>query len=343
MGEKPRPPARGALLPQLLTLTRGAVGAALSRGPGYEPQPVGLNFSYDRVSGYYLDLRRKAAAELRPRVTGHGEVILPGPTATAQRALGLHESWLMGDQKAFERFVEEVQRLRARAKEAGSSLLWQYDVDVPKFRQRAPWYSCMAQGQAASAFMRAHIATKQDAWAEAALAAVQPLVADGERLGLVTATPDGPALEEATTRPPSRILNGWIFALWGLWDVAVGLTDAECRALFDASTKALARTLSAYDVGWWTRYSLFPPVAPDLAKPFYHTLHVAQISALFSLTGIATFGEAAERWSAYDRLRNRTRAVASKTPSVLREFRRASGWERSHSRGSQDSLDEHSQ
>ena len=304
MGEKSRPPTRGTHLPRLLTLTRGAVGAALSRGPGYEPQPVGLNTRHDRVSGYYLDLRRKAAAELRPRVTGRGEMILPGPTATAQRALGLHEAWLMGDQKAFEGFLEEAQRLRDRAIEVGTSLLWQYDVDVPKFRQRAPWYSCMAQGQAASAFVRAHIATKQEHWAEAALAAVHPLVVDGERLGLVTATPYGPALEEATTNPPSRILNGWIFGLWGLWDVAIGLTDAHCRGLFNASTEALAQMLAAYDVGWWTRYSLFPPVAPDLAKPFYHTLHVAQISALFSLTGIADFGDYAERWRAYDRFRN---------------------------------------
>jgi heparosan-N-sulfate-glucuronate 5-epimerase len=343
MGRKPCSPARGAFLPRLLTLTRGALQAALSRGPGYEPQPSGINARYDRVSGYYLDLRQKAAAELRPRVTGRGEVILPGPTATAQRALGLHESWLMGDEQALERCLEQVRDLRARAKDVGNSLLWQYEVDVPKFRQRAPWYSCMAQGQAASAFVRAHIATEEDVWAEAALSAVQPLVADGERLRLVTATPDGPALEEATTNPPSRILNGWIFALWGLWDVAVGLGDADSRALFDESAKALARMLSQYDVGWWTRYSLFPPVAPDLAKPFYHTLHVTQMSALLDMTGTAVFADAAERWSAYDRLTNRVRAVASKAPSVLRELPHARDWERSHSRSSRDTFDEHEQ
>lgn len=319
MGVKPRTPGGGAFLRRLLRLTRGAVGAAFSLGPGYEPQPPGPNARYDRVAGYYLDLRQKAAAELRPRVTGRGEVNLPGPTATAQRALGLHERWLVGDEQAFPLFLEEIRLLQTRAQQVGDTLLWQYHVDVPKFRQRAPSYSCMAQGQAASAFARAYLATEDDVWAEAAVAAVRPLTADEGRLGLVSETAGGPALEEAPTDPPSHILNGWVFALWGLWDVATALADADTRSLFNQSAEALGRMLFEYDVGWWTRYSLFPPVAPDLAKPFYHAIHVAQMPALYQMTNDSVFADAAARWSAYDQLTNRARAVAAKAPSVIRE------------------------
>jgi heparosan-N-sulfate-glucuronate 5-epimerase len=230
-------------LRHFITLARGAVGAAFSRGPGYEPQPPAVNASYERVSGYYLDLRQKAAAQLRPRVTGRGEINLPGPTATAQRALGLHERWLLGEEHVLDRFLDETRFMRARAQEDGEALLWPNDVDVPKYRQRGPLFSCMPQGQAASAFVRAYLATRDGLWAEAALAAVRPLVADHGRLGLVTDTAAGPVLEEATTDPPSHILNGWIFALWGLWDVAKALDDPGARSLFDESAKALSRML----------------------------------------------------------------------------------------------------
>jgi hypothetical protein len=318
VGHEPRAPAGGALLRSVLTLARGAAGAAFSLGPGYEPQPRGTNATYDRISGYYLDLRPKAAAELRPRVTGRGEVNPPGPTATAQRALGLHERWLAGEKMVFDRFLEEIRVLHDRAEQHEHELLWAHHVDVPKYRQRAPLYSCMAQGQAASAFVRAYLATEDGGWAEAALAAIRPLLGNGSA-GLVCRTGAGPVLEEVPSEPPSHVLNGWIFGLWGLWDVATGLDDSEARARFEESSAALERMLLSYDVRWWSRYSLFPPVAPDLAKPFYHRIHVAQLPALHRMTGVPLYEEAARRWASYDRLANRTRAVAGKGSSIIRE------------------------
>jgi hypothetical protein len=295
------------------------------------------------VSGYYLDLRQKAAAELRPRITGRGEINPPGPTATAQRALGLHERWLLGEDHALAGFLEETRLMRARALKDRDALLWPNDVDVPKYRQRGPQFSCMPQGQAASAFVRAFLATSDGRWAEAAVAAVQPLLANNGRLGLVTDTSAGPVLEEAATDPPSHILNGWIFALWGLWDVATALDNRAARSLFDQSARALSRMLVEYDVGWWTRYSLFPPLAPDLAKPFYHAIHVAQMYPLHAMTGSSVFAEAAERWKGYDRLTNRARAVAAKAPSVIRDSWLASNRERSCRRAGQDTVGERSQ
>jgi hypothetical protein len=287
-------------------------------GPGYEPQPPGASATYDRVSGYYLDLRQKAAAELRPRVTGRGEVNPPGPTTTSQRALGFHERWLLGDESAFEPFAAEIRALRARAEASDGMLLWPHHVDVPKYRLRAPLYSAMAQGQAASAFVRAYLATTDDEWAEAARAAIRPLLGDGV-LGLVALSDNGPVLEEVPSAPPAHVLNGWVFALWGLWDVALGLGDADARQRFDDSEGALERLLPSYDVGWWSRYSLFPAAAPDLAKPFYHRIHVAQLPPLQEMTRQPLYGATAARWASYDRALNRSRAVAAKGESVIRD------------------------
>lgn len=301
---------------RFVRLGRGALGAAFSIGPGYEVQPPGTRARYDRVTGYYLDLRKKAAAPLRLRMTGHGETMAPGPTALAQRALGFHESWIAGDESARETSLNAAETLLARAQREDDALLWRYDVDVPRYAQVAPWYSAMAQGQAASAFVRAYGMTLDAHWADAALAAVEPLIT--HRWRLVAPTDAGPVLEEVATTPPSRVLNGWIFALWGLWDVGVALRDLPAQSLFTESAAALASTLPEYDVGWWTRYSLYPPIAPDLAKPFYHALHVAQMPALYRMTEDPVFAEAAARWRSYDTAMNRVRAVTAKAVPVIR-------------------------
>jgi hypothetical protein len=133
----------------------------------------------------------------------------------------------------------------------------------------------------------------------------------------VTVTPAGPILEEAEANPPSHILNGWVFALWGLWDVRVGLGERRVDPLLEATIDCLRTKLDEYDVGWWTRYSLFPHVLPDLAKPFYHRLHIDQMELLYRLTGITDFRYAASRWASYDSRFARFMALAQKVPFKL--------------------------
>lgn len=311
-----RRPLRLPSPPGLSHRVQGAIGAAFSTGPGYEPQPLGCHISTESVRGYYLDLRRKAAAEMRPRLNGRGELTAPGPTALAQAALGLHERIVAGDATARTAFLAAVARLRAAAVEERDVLLWRYATPVPKYGLTPPWYSCMAQGQAASAFVRAYALTDDDDYAEAALAALRPLHDDA--LGLLLETSWGPVLQECASSPPSHVLNGWIFALWGLWDARTGLGSVPAELLFKRSAIALGRAIASYDHRGWSRYSLYPPTAPDLAKPFYHRIHVDQLEATARLTGSTQLAAVAARWRAADRPARRALVVLRKTPAVIR-------------------------
>jgi heparosan-N-sulfate-glucuronate 5-epimerase len=138
---------------------------------------------------------------------------------------------------------------------------------------------------------------------------------------VVADTEYGPALEEAPSHPMSLILNGWIYALWGLRDVAVGLRHREADEMLGASSECLLRMLPHYDTGWWTRYSLYPHLLPDLAKPFYHRLHVWQAEVMHRLTGNEGFGAAAARWRRYDRAASRVRLIAQKAAFVASGYR----------------------
>ncbi|GEM_PF-1034974 len=282
------------------------VAAALSRGPGYEPQPCGTRFDAASVRGYYLDLSAKTTS-----ATAEAPERLP-PAGLAQLALGWWERSLAGDGRALERFDAVCELLLRRAEPRDGALLWPYAMPVPKYGLRPPWFSAMAQGQAASVFVRA--AERDERAADLALRALRPLL---ERAApFVVGLAAGPVLEEAPSEPPSCVLNGWIYALWGLWDAAVGLGSAEARELFGASFQALLAMLADYDTGWWSRYSLWAG-GRDLAKPFYHRLHVVQLEALHRLTGEPDLAATAARWRGYDSGAAAVRAVLAKGRELL--------------------------
>ena len=285
-----------------------AVAAALSRGYGYEPHEAGTRYD---TGGYYIDYRPKIASHL-----AHPEFAL-GAADTAQLALGWHERALLGDASAADEFIRLAGDLARSGEAASDALVWPYSVALPKYAAPIPWYSAMAQGQIASVFIRAFQHQADDRWADLARRALAHVLAPGPQ-GFLSETPDGLVLEEVCpTAAPSHILNGWIFALWGVRDVALGLGDDDANRVLAATTDCLVRTLPRYDTGRWSRYSLYPHPRTDLAKPFYHRLHITQLGVMHALTGIAEFSKVAQRWRSYDTRPAALVAIASKVPFVL--------------------------
>ncbi len=286
-------------------MVRRALKAAFSRGEGYEPQPPGVFFDDRAVRGYFLDLRAKTVAPSARRP----QRLLPADLA--QLALGWWERSLAGDGAAEERFFELCRLLQATAERRPGELRWPYSVRVPKYGLEPPWYSALAQGQIASVFVRAHLRSGRDEYALTAELAAAPLLV-GSASELVSATPFGPVLEEAPGRPASHILNGWIYAVWGLWEVQIGLGLGRVADTLAATLACLRALLPRYDLGWWSRYSLLPGPVEDVAQPFYHRLHADQLEVLYRLTGVPDFRQAARRWRSYDTPAARARALAHK-------------------------------
>jgi hypothetical protein len=167
------------------------------------------------------------------------------------------------------------------------------------YRLQPPWHSAMAQGEAASLLIRAAGSLDQPELARAAERGVLPLLSPASPL--VTETDDGPVLQEYPTRPPAHVLNGWIFALWGLYDIAAagGELSADAANAFSTGVEALAARLPLYDTGWgWSRYDLFPHPIVHVTSPFYHRLHVEQLRAMHDLDSRPVFAETADRWEA---------------------------------------------
>uniref|UniRef100_A0A147BGL5 heparosan-N-sulfate-glucuronate 5-epimerase n=1 Tax=Ixodes ricinus TaxID=34613 RepID=A0A147BGL5_IXORI len=172
------------------------------------------------------------------------------------------------------------------------------------------WYSAMAQGQAMSVLTRAFATTGKRDYLDAALRAVGPFRIRSESRGVMT-TFLGKFVwyEEYPTVPSSFVLNGFIYSLFGLYDLkstcGEGSSEELCRdaaKLFADGMVSLKRMLPLFDTGSGTVYDLRHfslGVAPNLARWDYHTTHINQLLYLGTIDDDPAFGATAERWVQY--------------------------------------------
>jgi heparosan-N-sulfate-glucuronate 5-epimerase len=274
-------------------------------------QPVGSQFEPGRLGGYYIDFRVKVESPQWPpaSLTPLDEQLW---VDSAQWGLGCYEHYLAGAgdewlQGALACGRHMVERQRA---DGG----WVHGQPYPHtFPLDPPWLSAMAQGEGASLLLRLHRETGEERLAEAALRALRPYEVPSSEGGVQALLDGRPFPEEYPTDPPSFVLNGGIFALWGLYDAGLALGDAEAERGFRDGIDTLAASIDRWDTGWWTRYDLFPHLVPNVASPAYHTLHIDQLDAMQLLEPRPELARAAERWRGYAASRmGRRRAFAAK-------------------------------
>jgi heparosan-N-sulfate-glucuronate 5-epimerase len=278
-------------------------------------QPLGQHIDPDGVRGYYVDLRVKAKNPTWP-TPDLGAVDRTMKVAIAQWGLGAfehwlatgREEWLAAARSACDHFVS-TQVLEGPL--AGG---WPHVQSFPhSFELPAGWLSGMAQGEVASLLVRMHAETGDDALAEAALRGLGPLQVPSAQGGVLASLEGGPWFEEYPTEPASMVLNGGIFAIWGVRDVAVALGDADAGQLFEASLDALAAGIARWDLGYWSRYDLYPHKRVNVASNAYHELHIDQLAAMNAIAPRPALVDAEEVFRRYHaRLVNRARAFAGK-------------------------------
>jgi hypothetical protein len=164
----------------------------------------------------------------------------------------------------------------------------------------------MAQGQVISVLTRAarllpDRADEMIGLARNALPAFRVPASSG---GARTGTDDDPWYEEYPTPFPSRVLNGFIFSLWGLADLVDACGDPEAASLLADGLDALARHAADYDLGYWTRYGI-GILGDRPTSPFYHRVHVSQMRVLAACAGTGAYAPARGHREAFEALARR--------------------------------------
>ncbi|XP_075714470.1 D-glucuronyl C5-epimerase [Rhinoderma darwinii] len=168
------------------------------------------------------------------------------------------------------------------------------------------WYSAMAQGQAISTLVRAYLLTKEQVYLGSALKATAPFKLPSEKHGVKAVFMNKyDWYEEYPTTPSSFVLNGFIYALLGLYDLketAGEKEGKEARLLYERGMESLRAMLPLYDTGSGTIYDLrhfMLGTAPNLARWDYHTTHINQLQLLASMDGSPIFRDFIRRWKSY--------------------------------------------
>lgn len=247
------------------------------------------------------------------------------PIAIAQYGLARFNQWsTRGSSKDHAAWIGVAEWLRHEMWPNNHGVrVWMHNFNWP-YREllRAPWYSGLAQGNGLSMLVRAAQATNDPAYAEAAHVAFEPLRHDMSEGGVLVTDDHGDLwIEEYLLYPPTHILNGFIWALWGVYDYARWSGRTEASQLWDMCVRTLQKRLWEFDTGWWSLYEARHGSKEMLASRYYHNLHITQLQVMHRLTGIDAFAEYSERFQSYlKRPSNRLRAFARKAIFKLQYY-----------------------
>lgn len=277
---------------------------------------VGRHIDPAAPVGYYIDFTAKAPLArwppdwFDPSARRLWVVLLQWALGCYERYVdGQGDEWLDAALAASDYLLEAQEQAGPHAGGWVHRLSYKHTYPVV-----APWLSGMAQGEGASLLVRAHRASGETRYAEAALRALLPVRRSVLEGGVAASLGGGSFPQEYPTDPPSHVLNGGIFGLWGCHDVGVGLGDAEAMELWKQGIAGLAASLDRFDTGYWSRYDLYPDhPAINVAHGGYHRLHASQLWATSLLDADPRFAEVATRFDRYGRSRvNAGRALAAK-------------------------------
>ncbi len=268
--------------------------------------PCCIDKKPNKLGRYYLDFSSKSeyVGQFDQRgipLYRHGNSpMFYHPIVICQYALGIFER-IYRDEKGKsdyrKKFILQADWLLENTKYNGVGLGWIINYDIDDYNLKAPWMSAMAQGESISVLTRAHLLTGKDEYlttAREALNLFEYSVSDG---GIVNKFNSFSIYEEYPS--PKRtvaVLNGFIFSIFGLYDLVIHVGDKRSTKLFNTGIEALSNIIKYYDIGYWSQYYLFDYPKNYPASYTYHILGAEQLKALYHITEREIFLKYSEKW-----------------------------------------------
>jgi len=276
----------------------------------HETPELNPNTKADQLGEYYMVFAAKADfagdydSQCVPLLDYHGRIgTQHNPIAISQYGLGNYNLFARsGEESRRKKFLAASDWLVANLEQNHQGVwVWNHHFDW-EYRDmlHAPWYSGLAQGQGISLLLRAYLETGDERYRNAACRAFQSFGQEIQNGGVIFSDDRGDVwIEEYIVHPPTHILNGCIWASWGIYDYFLSSKDPAARLLFDRVAQTLAKNLDRYDVGFWSLYEQSGTRLKMVASPFYHRLHIVQLRVMHSLTDNNVFQHYADRWESY--------------------------------------------
>ncbi|GEM_PF-3962983 len=157
--------------------------------------------------------------------------------------------------------------------------------------------SCLTQGVVLSAIIRLAGSDPDERTRAMIERGAERLLAPMEHGGARSSLSGGDFLEEFPRVPPSHVLNGCVYGLFGLYDLADGFGHAQAAEAATLIESTLERTIERFVTRFgWSRYALNVYSHAPLASIHYHRYHIVMTRVLAARTGSAALAEVADRW-----------------------------------------------
>lgn len=222
------------------------------------------------------------------------------PIVICQYALGLFERIYKDENYEGDngkKFIQQANWLLENAIYNEVGLGWNINYDISDYCLKAPWISAMAQGEAISVLTRAHLLTGNDKFLITAREALNQFEYSVTEGGIVNKF-DSYSIYEEYPSPTKTVavLNGFIFSIFGLYDLVIYVGDERAAKLFNIGIDALSNIIKYYDIGYWSQYYLFDFPKKYPASYTYHILCAEQLKALYHITEKEIFLKYSDKW-----------------------------------------------
>jgi hypothetical protein len=180
----------------------------------------------------------------------------------------------------------------ATASRRGGFTTWEYWF--PFGGGSPPWTSGLSQGTAITALVRGAQILNDPHYLQVARSAVKAYTTAAP-VGVRTSAFGGDWYAEYSFAPRLFIINGFLQALNGIWDLYAATGSPSIRAIFTRGSRAAKHALHNYDTGAWSLYTLHGQ-EDDLG---YHRLVTDFLQGLCDRTKDSVYCTYAQRFTNY--------------------------------------------
>jgi len=172
------------------------------------------------------------------------------------------------------------------------------DVTFKKYNLDFGWASAFAQGYGLSVLSRAYQDSGDEKYLNLAEKVLNSFDLHYKKGGVMDIDADGNYWYlEFPAEPPAYVLNGMIYALFGIYDYYIITDSPKAHRYFERAIETLAKNLDKYDLGYWSAYDLY---YHDCASYHYHRyVHIPQLMSLYDITQRKVFRDYAGRFRKY--------------------------------------------
>lgn len=186
--------------------------------------------------------------------------------------------------------------LDGRKKELDDCSFWPSEKEYKRYGLLPGFCSAITQGYAISFYLRMYELFGKEEYLETAKKAYNYLKLGKDEGGVRVIDSDGYLwFEEYPSSEPSFVLNGFIYAIFGIYDAYKLNIDPKAEKDYLDALKTLKENIHKYDAGYWSYYCL---LLKELVMVYYQkNVHVPQMMAMYYISGEDTFKFYAKKWN----------------------------------------------